>query len=138
MASVSKLGVPLLLTRLSIVAFLFPWVAMRFTTPEGSKGIAAKYYKVSNLPDVANLGIGVLWVILLLCVLVGFQRRISYGLVFLFHAVGTAFTIPYLIPGGENFNILFMAAIPTVMAMYLLYHLREHDTLSLDAKLAKN
>lgn len=124
----TKLKIPLFLTRLSIVAFLLPWVLMRFTSPDSAKGIAAKYYKVSSLPDIAVTVIGVLWLVLLAAFLIGFKKRISYGLVFLLHAVGTVFTIPYLIPGTENFNILFLAAIPAAMAMLLLYQLREHDT----------
>lgn len=125
----SNLKLPLLLTRLSIVFFLLPWVAMRFTKPEAAKGIAAKYYKVSSMPDVAVMAVGVFWILLLLAVLAGFKKRISYGLVFLLHLIGTAFTLPYFVPGSEKFNILFFAAIPTLMAMCLLYVLRDEDTL---------
>jgi len=102
---------------------------MRFVKPEGAKGIAAKYYKVSAMPDMAVTVVGVFWVILLLTFLAGFKKRISYGLVFLIHFIATLFTIPYLIPGTENFKILFCAAVPTIMAMYLLYILRDQDTL---------
>jgi len=125
-----------LLTRLSIFVFLLPWQLMRFSKPESAKGIAAKYYKVSSLPDVVHPAIAVFMMALLIAFLLGFKKRISYGLIFLLHAVGTAFTLPYLIPGTENFNILFMAAIPTIMAMFILYRLREADTISLDSVLS--
>jgi len=101
---------------------------MRFTKPDSAKGIAAKYYKISEMPDVANTVIGVLWVILLLAFLFGIKKRISYGLVLLLHAAGTLFTLPYLILGTEKMNIMFFAAIPVIGAMWLLYSLREHDT----------
>ena len=118
----------LFITRLSIVIFLTPWILMRFIASDSAKGIASKYYKISDMSDAVNMGVGVLWVALLLAFLAGFQKRISYGLVLAFHTIGTAFTIPYLIPGTESFNILFMAALPTVSAMLLLYSLREQDT----------
>lgn len=102
---------------------------MRFTKPESAKGIAAKYYKISSLPDVAVTITGVLFVLLLAAFLLGFKKRISYLAVLLIHALGTIMTIPYLIPGGEKFNILFLAAVPTIGAMWLLYALRDHDTI---------
>lgn len=124
-----NLRIPLFFTRISIAYFLLPWVLMRFTKPDGAKGIAAKYYKISAMPEIATTIIGVLWVALLIAFVVGFKKRISYGLVFLLHALGTAFTLPYLILGTEKMNIMFFAAIPVIGAMWLLYVLREHDTM---------
>ena len=118
----------LFITRLSVVVFLTPWVLMRFVASDSAKGIASKYYKISNMSDAVNTGVGILWVALLIAFLAGYQKRISYGLVLVFHTIGTAFTIPYLIPGTEKFNILFIAALPTISAMLLLYTLRERDT----------
>ena len=77
---------------------------MRFSKPEAAKGVATKYYKTGGLPDVAFTVIAVFMMALLIAFLLGFKKRISYGLVFLLHAVGTAFTIPYLIPNTEKFN----------------------------------
>jgi hypothetical protein len=54
----------------------------------------------------------------------------------LIHAVGTAFSLRFMIPGTENFVPTFMAALPTLMAMFLLWKLRDEDTLlSLGGKL---
>ncbi len=124
----SNLRLPLLLTRLSIVAFLLPWQYMRFSKPEGINNIAQKYYKFS-MPEIGSTISGVLMMALLIAFLVGFKKRISYGLVALLHGVGTAMTIPNLIPGLEGYNQLFLAAIPALMAMVLLYCLRNEDTL---------
>ncbi len=118
----------LFFTRVMITLFLLPWVMLRFTSPEAAKGIASKYYKVSALPDVVNTGIGVLWLLLLLAFITGFQKRISYALVLALHSFGTLMTLPFLIPGRENFNILFMAALPTIGAMLLLFTMRKQDT----------
>ena len=123
-----SLALPLAFTRYAIAAFLAPWIAMRFTAPDGAAGIAETYYKVSGLPGGVTLLIGVLWVLLWAAFVLGFKKTISYGLVLVFHAVGTAFTIPWLIPGGETYNQLFWAAVPVIGAMWLLWALRDQDT----------
>jgi len=128
----SSLRLPLFLTRVSVVAFMLPWQIMRFTKPENINGIAEKYYKFS-MPEIGSTLTGVLMMLLLLAVLIGFKKRISYGLLAVLHGVGTLMTLPNLIPGLEGFNILFLAALPALMAMVLLYCLRDEDSLlSLD------
>lgn len=124
-----KLRLPLFLTRLSIFYFLLPWQVMRFTRPESAEGIAKKYYHVSALPESVGLIIGVLWIALLVAFLVGFKKRISYGLVFLLHAGAIVVALPAYIWGLSGFNQLFLAAIPAAAAMGLLYVLRDEDTL---------
>ncbi len=124
----SSLRLPLFLTRLSIFLFLLPWQLMRFSKPENINGIAQKYYKFS-MPEVGSTITGVLMMALLVAFLFGLKKRISYGLVALLHGIGTAMTIPNLIPGLEGYNQLFLAAVPALMAMVLLYCLRNEDTL---------
>ncbi len=132
----THLRLPLFLTRLSIAIFLLPWILMRFIDGGASaKGISKKYYFFEQ-PDILTTLIGVGWLILLAAFLVGFKKKISYFLVFLIHAVGTAFSLRFMIPGTENFVPTFMAALPALMAMYLLWTLRKEDTLlSLSGKL---
>ncbi|WP_409434066.1 hypothetical protein ACJ3XI_06070 [Litorimonas sp. RW-G-Af-16] len=124
-----NLRLPLFLTRLSIAIFLLPWILMRFIDGgKNAKGISEKYYHFTQ-PDIMTTLIGVGWVILLIAFIIGFKKKISYGLVFLIHLVGTLMSLPYMIPGTEKFIPTFMAAIPTLMAMFLLWKLREQDTL---------
>ena len=123
-----SLKLPLFLTRLFIFLFMLPWQLMRFTKPEVIDNISSKYYKFS-MPEIGSTISGVVMMVILLAFLVGFKKKISYGLVLLFHTIGTVMTIPYLIPGTENFNALFLAAIPTIGAMLLLYCLRDEDTM---------
>ncbi len=124
-----NLKLPLFLTRLSIAIFLLPWVLLRLTKVEAGSGLFEKYYFIKDMPNSVALLIAIFWAVLLLAFVSGFKKRISYGLVLALHAIGTILTIPYLIPGTENFKILFMAAIPTIAAMGLLYILRDQDTL---------
>lgn len=119
----------LLFTRLAIFYFLLPWQLMRFTKPESAKGIAAKYYHISAFPEALGLIIAVFWAALLLAFLVGLKKKISYGLVLLLHAAGVLVALPHYILYSENYNQLFLAAIPTIGAMALLFLLRREDTL---------
>ncbi len=95
---------------------------------KSAQGISKKYYFFEQ-PDILTTLIGVGWLILLAAFLVGFKKKITYFLVFLIHGVGTAFSLRFMIPGTENFVATFMAALPALMAMYLLWILREEDTL---------
>lgn len=81
------------------------------------------------MPEIGSTITGVLMMALLFAFLIGFKKRISYGLVALLHGIGTLMTVPNLIPGLEGYNQLFLAAIPALMAMVLLYCLRNEDTL---------
>jgi len=130
--STHTLKLPLFLTRLSIFYFMLPWQIMRFTKPESISRISDKYYKFA-MPEIGSTITGVLMIALLIAFVIGFKKEISYLLVLILHGVGTLMTIPYLIPGIEGYNQLFLAAIPTVAAMLLLYCLRDEDTmLSID------
>ena len=124
-----KLRLPLFLTRLSIFYFLLPWQLMRFLSPESADGIAKKYYHLPGLSDSVGYAIGAFWMILLIAFLLGFKKRISYGLVFVLHAGAILVALPFYIYGLDNFNQLFLAAITAAAAMGLLYLLREEDTL---------
>ncbi|MGJ8559922.1 MAG: hypothetical protein ACSHX3_06765 [Litorimonas sp.] len=124
-----KLRWPLFLTRLSIFYFLLPWQLMRFLNPESASGIAKKYYHLPGLNETVGYAIGAFWMVLLLAFLLGFKKRISYGLVFVLHAGAILVALPFYIMGTESFNQLFLAAIPAAAAMGLLYVLRDEDTL---------
>lgn len=126
------LRLPLFLTRLSIFLFMLPWQIMRFTKPDVINNISNKYYKFS-MPEIGSTITGVLMIALLLAFLIGFKKKISYLLVLILHGIGTLMTLPNLIPGLEGYNQLFLAAVPALGAMLLLYCLSDEDTmLSLD------
>lgn len=118
-----------LILRISIFLFLLPWGIEKFTKPEQTAKIFAHFYKIGDLPVPGSYAVGVLWVLLLIAFAIGFKKRLSYGLVVLFHGVGTLMTMPQLLPFLPTHNHLFLAAIPTLGAMIALYLLREHDTI---------
>ncbi len=127
----SQLAKALLILRLTIVFFMVPWVIDKFTVSgvEHTAKIFERFYKISGITEAASYGIGVFWALLLLAFLLGFKKRISYGLVMLFHGIGTIMTWDVLLPWMENHNMLFLAAVPTLGAMIALYILRDYDTI---------
>ncbi len=124
-----NLALTTFILRGSIVLFLAPWVITKFTNLGQTKAIFAGYYHIKAMPDAGAYAVAVLWAVLLLAFAVGFKKRISYGLVMLFHGLGTLMTVPALLPFLDGYNQLFLAAIPALAAMIALYRLREHDTL---------
>lgn len=130
-ASETVLKRTLLGTRIGIALFLLPWVIVKFTDPGYSSAIIGYFYGV-ELPAITPLILGGLWALLLLAFTVGFQKRLSYGLVLALHAISTATTWKILLNPfgtGDQKDILFMAALPALAAMALLYVLRDEDTL---------
>lgn len=125
-----NLPISLFIMRITIALFLLPWVVDKFTAEgvEHTGKIFAHFYKIKGVSTTGSYAIGVLWVILLLAFVLGFKKRISYGLVMLFHGIGTLATWKVLWPFSESHNMLFLAAIPVLGAMIALYLLRESDT----------
>lgn len=118
----------LLIMRLTIAAFLLPWIIEKFTQPELTAKIFAKFYYVKDLPDAGSYAVGAAWLLLWVAFVTGFKKRISYGLVMLAHGLGTVFTWRQLAPWLETHNHLFLAAVPVLGAMIALYLLRDNDT----------
>lgn len=124
----TKLRIPLFLTRLSIFYFMLPWQVMRFTNPEQINNIASTYYhQDAGIPAALNTAIGVFWILLLLAFVTGFKKRISYGLMFVLHTGAILLSIQAYIWGLESFRQIFLAALPAAAAMGLLYLLRDED-----------
>ena len=126
-----NLPISLFIMRITIALFLLPWIADKFTKDgvEHTAKIFAHFYKIKGLGTTGSYAIGVFWTILLLAFVLGFKKRLSYGLVMLLHGMGTVFTWKVLWPFSESHNMLFLAAIPVLGAMIALYLLRDDDTI---------
>ncbi|WP_298911733.1 hypothetical protein [uncultured Algimonas sp.] len=125
-----NLRLPLFLTRLSIFYFLLPWQVMRFTNPDQIDKIADTYYHTSGgIPDWVNLAVGAFWIALLIAFVIGFKKRVTYGLVFILHVGAILISVQAYVWGLESFQQIFLAALPASAAMGLLYLLRDQDTL---------
>jgi putative oxidoreductase len=126
MSNQPKIANALVLLRLSIFVVMLMWTLDKFINPQHSAGVYANFYKIGGLEANVIMIIAILELLLLLAFVIGFKKRISYGLVFILHAVSTISTIPhYLDPFN---NLLFFAAIPMLAGCWALFSLRDLDT----------
>jgi len=73
--------------------------------------------------------IGAVELLIIFGFVLGYRKKVTYGLIFLFHAVSTLSCYnQYMSPFGEM-HLLFFAAWPMLAACYALYVLRDQDTL---------
>jgi putative oxidoreductase len=124
-----RLRLPLLLLRLSVFLVMAIWVLDKFVSPEHAIGVFEHFYLIKGLSAAAVYAVGTLQGVVVLGFLIGFQKRVTYGLVFLMHLASTVssyrvYLDPWAIP-----NILFWAAWPMLAAAFALYYLRDQDTL---------
>ena len=125
--------VPLLILRITIGLFLLQWGVEKFVIPDTTEEIFAGFYGVDGLSHTIAYVLGGLQCAVALSVIAGFQKKISYLLAFLIHAVSTLATIPLMLDPYAG-NHLFFTGVPVLAAMGLLWYLHDYDTkLSIDS-----
>ncbi len=132
-----RLGVALVILRVSLGVFLLVWGLEKFIIPDRSIAIYGFFYGLSATKAVTYVA-GALECLLALAIIIGAFRRWSYGLGLLLHAVTTIATAkliidPWGLISGEAQH-LFFAAVPLLAAFLALYLLRDCDTYSFDAR----
>lgn len=129
-----RLPVVLLLLRLSIFCALLMWCVDKFVNPVQTTRILSGFYSIRGVSFLAAYGMGILQAVLITAFVLGILKRVSYGLVFLFHIPST------LAPWGQYLHpysghvLLFLAAFPMLAACFAVYFLRDEDTLTLGGR----
>lgn len=124
-----KLQFSLLAMRLTIAFFLMQWVLDKFLDPDHTARIFDFFYKIPIDVSVSPI-IGVVQFVIVSAFLVGFMKRVSFGLVALMHTVTTISTWRSIImPFAEGNNQLFTTGVPVLAACWALYVLRDRDVL---------
>lgn len=118
----------LLLLRLGVFIVIFMWTLDKFVNPGHASGVFENFYGLSGWGPTVFMIIGALELILLVGFVSGFKKRITYGLVFVIHAISTLSTWKQLINPFDGPNLLFFAGIPMLAACWALYSLRDLDT----------
>jgi len=124
-----RLARALLLLRLSVAIALGMWCAGKFINPAQTSRILAGFYSVKGVSFMAAYGVGILEAVLILAFVMGLAKRVSYGLVMLFHipsvlAPWTQYLHPY-----SGHVLLFLGSVPMWSACFAVYYLREYDVL---------
>lgn len=133
---IDRLPLGLLVLRLALGLFVLQWTVEKFIKPAGMTKIFDHFYGIDlavNMPMV----VGGLELIIVLAFLAGAYKRVTYGLLFLFHAGSTLSTYDQLLHPYQASNHLFTAAVPVLAGFLLLFLARESDTIwSWDARRA--
>lgn len=123
-----RVGIVLLLTRLSVFIAFVIWVVDKFARPDHAVQVIQAFYGLGVGNAIAYI-LGVLQLVVLIGFVIGFQKKITYGLILLMHAASTLVSFPkYLAPFADA-NILFFASWPMLAACFALYYLRDLDTI---------
>ena len=125
----NRVSVALLVLRLTVFLVMLIWTIDKFVRPEHAISVYEHFYFVPGLGPAIVYSIAVAELILLLGFVIGFAPRLTYGLVFLLHAVSTFSSFRQYLQPFEGPNILFFAAWPMLGACFTLYYLRDLDTL---------
>ncbi len=116
----------LLALRLSVLLVMLVWTLDKFVNPAHAAGVYANFYAIRGLGPGMMYAIGGVELLVLAGFAIGFRKRLTYGAVFMLHAVSTLSSYrQYLAPFQ---NLLFFAAWPMLAACFALYRLRELDT----------
>ncbi|MDX1705005.1 hypothetical protein [Pseudidiomarina sp.] len=111
--------------RVGIFIVMLLWTLDKFVNPGHSAAVFDKFYFISGLGETAFMVIGIIQLLIVIGFVIGFKKRITYGLVLIFHGISTLASFPvYLDPFN---NLLFFAAWPMLAACLALYLLRDED-----------
>ncbi|MEP6685359.1 MAG: hypothetical protein ABJB22_01170 [Verrucomicrobiota bacterium] len=125
----NRVGVALLVLRLTVFLVMVLWTIDKFVRPSHAASVYEHFYFLGGLGSVIMYSIGVAELALLLGFVVGFAPRFTYGLVLLIHAVSTFSSFRQYFAPFEKVNLLFFAAWPMLGACFVLYYLRDLDSL---------
>src|SRR5271154_1017601 len=129
-----RVGLVLLILRLTLGLFLLQWGTEKLLHPEMSAAIFDHFYGMQT-PTVPIYGAGVVEILVASAIIVGFGQPISYWLGLGMHAATVVvswrqLTHPWMSQGSH----LFIASIPVLGSFVALVVLRRWDALSVDHK----
>jgi len=124
-----ELKLPLFTLRIGVFIVMFIWTLDKFVRPEHTSAVFQKFYLMPELSTSVSYLIGVIQGLIVLAFIAGFKKRLSYGAIFILHAVSTLSSYSQYLHPWDGGNILFFAAWPMLAALFALYRLRNYDTL---------
>jgi putative oxidoreductase len=128
MPSNTRLSLALSLLRLEVFVVMLMWTMDKFVRPQHAAAVFQHFYAIPGLNAPLAYLIGALELAVVIGFVLGFQKRLTYGAVFLLHGASALASFrQYLAPFGDH-NLLFYAAWPMWAACFALYSLRDLDT----------
>lgn len=126
----SKLPSRLFILRAACAVFFLQWGVEKIVDPARTVRII-EYFYVGTIPVEIVPALGVLQILLTFAFFAGFKQAFSYGAVLVLHAISVVATWRQLLfPFEEGtHNHVFLTAVPVLAGLWLLFSLREHDTI---------
>ena len=120
-----RIGWALLALRLSVFLVMLMWTLDKFFNPAHAAGVFEHFYGLSRTGSATLAVVAAAELAVLVAFVLGWQKRVSYGLVLLFHAISTLASYRQYLDPFEN--LLFFAAWPMLAACIALFLLRDQD-----------
>jgi len=130
-----RLPLALVILRITVGVFFLLWALEKFVMPEVNASIWESFYLIS-IPVNLSYVIGTINGVMSLALIAGFLRRFTYAYWTVFHSISVLSSWKYLISPFGGPNHLFLAGVPIVSAMVVLYLLRDWDRYSIDGRRA--
>lgn len=125
MESEKRVALSLLLLRVGVFIVMFVWTLDKFVHPEHAAKVYGKFYLIQGLDPSIFSVIGAVELVIIVGFLIGFQKKWTYGIVLVLHAVSTLSA--YQLYFSPFQNLLFFAAWPMLAACFALFYLRDMD-----------
>jgi hypothetical protein len=122
-----RVSLALLFIRLSLFLTMIVWVIDKLVRPEHGAAVLQTFYGLSGVANEVIFGLGAIQLVIMLAFVVGYYKKITYGLVLLMHTASTLVAFPTYLAPFTDANILFYAAWPMLAACFTLYYLRDLD-----------
>jgi len=119
----------LLFLRLTIFLVMLMWVLDKFARPTRPSFVYETLYHIPGLTELLSFFVGSVVLLVIIAFVLGWKKIISYGAVFVLHAISTVSLTPQFLRPFEYDNELLYAAWPMLAACYALFSLRDYDTL---------
>jgi putative oxidoreductase len=129
MLSNTQLPLALFLLHVAVFVVMVMWTIDKFVRPQHAAAVFQHFYTITGLNAPLAYLIGVLELVVIIGFVLGFQKRLTYGAVFLLHGASTLASFRQYLAPFEGTNLLFYAAWPMWAACFALYYLRDLDTL---------
>ena len=120
-----RIAISLLTLRIGVFIVMLVWTLDKFLSPEHAARVYEKYYFIPGVGATAFYIMATIELLIILGFLFGYQKRITYGLVFIFHAISTLSSFKMYLMA----QLIFFAAWPMLAACFALYYLRDLDTM---------
>ncbi len=123
-----RIPISLLILRLGVFLVMLVWTLDKFVNPAHAAAVYANFYFLSGLDSSILYAIGTVQLLITLGFLVGFKKRLTYGLVLFLHSISTFSSFRQYLAPFQDGNLLFFAAWPMLAACFTLYYLKDLDT----------